>query len=434
MYVQNQRNSRRRPGAVLVLTCISLVGILFLTALAIDSGNMMSQRRHAQNCADASALAGCIYLAKAQANGTAFTVQDIKNAANVSASNNGYVDPSNCTITVNRPPTSGSYQNNNSVEVLLSFTYNNMIVGGSNTVTVRSVASCDAATAPFRPMLLLEPSAPKSFWVKSATLTLDTVTTHVNSSSATAAVVEGSGAAANAALQAVGNSSGNFTPTTKSNLAPINDPYALLAEPDRSLLPTKTQSRYYPSGGNITLDPGYYPNGLYCIDGGNVTMNPGVYYVENGNFWINTPGTVNAEGVLVYHNGANNTALLKQWYNLDNGIVLCPSNNDYNFTPPSTGTHAGVSFFQGRDCTSTAFYDFWGSGDVNTGIQYFPKSTLRCWARNGTINCNELVAKNYKLVGAHELYGNTQNGGFSYLTWNASRATNRPATNIALVE
>src|SRR5436309_2672522 len=117
--------------------------------------------------------------------------------------------------------------------------------------------------------------------------------------------------------------------------------------------------------GNITLNPGYYPNGLYCINGGNVTMNPGLYYVENGNLWINTTGTVTGNGVTLYHNGSNGSALLKQQYGLDCGIVFCPTNNDYTITPPTSGTYAGISLFQSPSYTGTAFYDFWGTGALN---------------------------------------------------------------------
>jgi hypothetical protein len=160
-----------------------------------------------------------------------------------------------------------------------------------------------------------------------------------------------------------------------------------------------------------------------------------LYYVEGGNFWVNTTGKVTGNGVTIYHNGSNATALLNEDYGLNVGICMCLSNNNYTFTPPTSGPYAGISFFQGPNCTGEAFYDFWGSGSLNCGIQYFPNSTLRCWSvTNGIINCNELVSKDFKLTGTHEIYGTSQNGGFSKLTWNSSRASNRPATNVFLTE
>jgi hypothetical protein len=183
------------------------------------------------------------------------------------------------------------------------------------------------------------------------------------------------------------------------------------------------------------LNPGYYPNGLYVINGGDVTLNPGLYYVEGGNFWINTPGAVTGNGVTIYHNGSNANALLNQWFGLNVDICLCLSNNNYTINPPTTGTYAGITFFQSPSSNGEAFYDFWGSGALNVGIQYFPDSTLRCWSvSNGIINCNELVCRDFKLTGTHEIYGNSMNGGFSRLTWNSTRANYRPATNVFLAE
>jgi hypothetical protein len=165
-------------------------------------------------------------------------------------------------------------------------------------------------------------------------------------------------------------------------------------------------------------------------------MNPGVYYVANGNCWINTTGTVTGNGVTIFHAGSNSSATLYKNYGLNVGICLCLTNNNYTFTPPTSGPYAGVSFFQSPSYTGEAFYDFWGTGSLNVGIQYFPSSTLRCWAASagGTINCNELVTKDFKLTGPHEIYGNTYNGGFSKLQWNASRASNRPVTSVYLAE
>jgi hypothetical protein len=95
-----------------------------------------------------------------------------------------------------------------------------------------------------------------------------------------------------------------------------------------------------------------------------------------------------------------------------------------------------MSFFHNPSYTGEAFYDFWGTGKLNTGIQYFNGSKLRCWSASngGTINCNELVANSFKLTGTHEIYGTSQNGGFSKVTWNSTRAANRPPTNVYLAE
>ncbi|HXF70369.1 MAG TPA: pilus assembly protein TadG-related protein [Thermoflexus sp.] len=56
------KNTLRDRGQALVLIAIALVGLLALTALALDGSNAYGQRRRAQNGADAGALAGARFL------------------------------------------------------------------------------------------------------------------------------------------------------------------------------------------------------------------------------------------------------------------------------------------------------------------------------------------------------------------------------------
>src|SRR5437868_6947329 len=130
MHLRAHPTAAPRRGATLAMTVICLMGILFITALAIDSGNEMAERRHAQNCADAAALTGCIKLASLKVAGSTPTAQNIKDAVNLSAGHNGYTDGTNCTVTVNWPPASGGFQDANSVELILTFTYNNLVAHG----------------------------------------------------------------------------------------------------------------------------------------------------------------------------------------------------------------------------------------------------------------------------------------------------------------
>jgi Flp pilus assembly protein TadG len=425
---------------VLQLACVTFIGILFLGALAIDGGSMLAARRQAQNCADAGALAGAIEIATVLGQGGTPTANQVSTAVTNALTANKYTGGTggNCTVTVNWPPQTGNFQDNNSVEVLLNFKYKNLVVSGQDSITVRSVASTDTGGANSFPMLVTDPTASNAFWVNSGALTLNAAPIQVNSTSATSAVVNGmAGSKANATVSTVGGTSGSFSTPPTTGAAPVANPYALLQAPSTTGLSTINQSNFLPdASGKITLNPGYYPNGLYVINGGNVTMNPGMYYIANGNFWINTTGTVTGNQVTIYHDGPNNSALLNKDFDLNVGICLCPTDGNYTFTPPTSGQYAGVSFFHGPNNTATAFYDFWGSGTLTVGLQYFPDSTLRTWSatHGGQINCNEVVTKDWKLVGYHEIYGNNFNGGFSKVNWTASRAANRPPTNVYLAE
>jgi len=50
--------NKKESGQILIILALALVGLLAFTALAIDGGMYLSDRRYAQNAADASALAG----------------------------------------------------------------------------------------------------------------------------------------------------------------------------------------------------------------------------------------------------------------------------------------------------------------------------------------------------------------------------------------
>ena len=80
-------NTNSERGQALIMIVIGLVVLLGFTALAIDGGMVFSDRRHAQNAADAAALAGA--LQKANLNSDSDAIM----AALNSAGSNGFGDP-----------------------------------------------------------------------------------------------------------------------------------------------------------------------------------------------------------------------------------------------------------------------------------------------------------------------------------------------------
>jgi len=94
---------KNERGQALILIVLAIVGLIGLTALAVDGGVAYSDRRQSQNAADASALAAA--LAKSRD-------QDLTSAAYVrAASNNFNNDGTTNVVTVHNPPASGPYQN-----------------------------------------------------------------------------------------------------------------------------------------------------------------------------------------------------------------------------------------------------------------------------------------------------------------------------------
>mgnify|MGYP006304478977 FL=1 len=53
-----EHDPRGEHGQVLALIAVGIVGLMGFAALALDGGMLLSDRRHAQNAADTSSLAG----------------------------------------------------------------------------------------------------------------------------------------------------------------------------------------------------------------------------------------------------------------------------------------------------------------------------------------------------------------------------------------
>jgi Flp pilus assembly protein TadG len=438
MYMRKAGIINRRRGTVLQLACVTFIGILFLGALAIDGGNLLAARRQAQNCCDSAALAACIKLAAVQAQGGTPTVAQVSTAANEALSANNYINGTNCTVTVNSPPTSGAFQDSNSVELLLKFTYSNLVVTGTDAVTVRSVASVTTSDSPSVPILLIDPTANgEVFSIYSGEFTLNLVPMHINSTSPFSAVVAGGmqGTIANVTLDLVGGYSGSFNPLPTGGAVPIANPYALVQPPSTAGLASFDQSSYLPdAGNNITLNPGYYPNGIKITDGGNVTLNSGTYSIGKG-LWINTPGTVTGNQVMLYVSGMIGE-MDEEGFGAKVAMWLSPTDGNYTFTPPTSGPYAGLSFFTDPGNAGRVWYDLFGTGALTAGIQYYPSSMLRLWTpqgQTGNVISNELVAKDLRLSGKHDIY-KIKYGMFTKVNWKASRAANRPPTNVFLAE
>ena len=132
-------------GQVLIIFVFVIIGLIGITGLAVDGGNIFSERRHAQNAADTAALAGAI----ARDNWVALNGGSTCNGFNTStgklpkngcdavlkaldvAGENGYANGSgvnNARVDVYSPPIDGYYQTcsngdcdpNNYIEVVIS--------------------------------------------------------------------------------------------------------------------------------------------------------------------------------------------------------------------------------------------------------------------------------------------------------------------------
>jgi Flp pilus assembly protein TadG len=90
-------------GQALILIVLAIIVLLGFTALAIDGGMALSDRRQAQNAADAAAMAGT--LQKASGN----TDEEARDAAKLSVATNGFSENAISTEVITRTNFMGSY-------------------------------------------------------------------------------------------------------------------------------------------------------------------------------------------------------------------------------------------------------------------------------------------------------------------------------------
>ena len=116
-------NPTQKPerGQVLIIFVFAIIGLIAIAGLAIDGGNIYSDRSRARNAADAAALAGAMVKVNEQIGGAA-ACSDVdtpstcgalvKTAALDTASGNGYSNNiTNNTVEVHIPPIDGPYAN-----------------------------------------------------------------------------------------------------------------------------------------------------------------------------------------------------------------------------------------------------------------------------------------------------------------------------------
>jgi hypothetical protein len=192
------------------------------------------------------------------------------------------------------------------------------------------------------------------------------------------------------------------------------DPLAAIQPPDWATAPVKSYNENTdPSV--ITLDPGYYPNGIEMHNTGTqVTLNPGTYIIGGGNPSGNqvnglvvTGGTLIAHGVLIYltkdYIDANG-----KWAQLDiaGNVVtdITPPGDlpeNYINDKPAINGLPGISIWQDRANTQNTATLNGETGLSISGTLYFPNNHVYLAGNPGKTG-------NQILAGSVEVFGRAQ--------------------------
>ena len=429
-------------GSVTLIAAFGMVAILGFLALAVDVGQLRYEQRNLQRAADAAALASTLELSFCNGTPACATMQT---AAKSALSENGMTAVNivtNCTtppvtgltLSVNNGPCSQgtsdpNYGKASTVEIFLSEPYPSLFASVLGVKTVPLAARAEASvTGGSSCIFALDPSGSGALTVQGFATITSPCGIVVESSSSSAISCSFFGAITASQINVAGGVS-NFlcvtTPTPKTGVAVPSpaDPLAYLPAPAIPACGTTTSSPFHGAPSAVTINLGtnatFYPDGAYCGGitiqyGGGAAFQPGTYVLTStnggmarnpGGLTLNLSTSVTGTGVTFYNYGPSGGITFLSPSLLLSGVQL---------TAPTTGTYAGILFFQPSNNTTGA--TLLGSALFNTvleGAYYFPKAKVT-FAFNGPVNYNILVA--YDIV-------------FEFLTFGATSVTSTFSNN-----
>ncbi len=356
----------QRQGFVLILMAASVVVMCGFLGLAVDVGTMQYTKRMAQTAADAAAFAGAHEV-------SAGHTETAETAARQDAALNGFGNGVNgVTVAVNRPPSTGFYTSDTrAVEVIVaknSPLYFLRAYGiQSSMVRARSVARLGN-----RPtcVYVLDPSMSNAMVVSGSASINAGCGIQINSTDSKALVASGSACVTGTSIDIVGNynisSSCPPSPLPTTGAPAVADPLSGLAAPSVGAC---NQTDYELKAGTSYLSPGVYCGGIK-VSGSATTavLNPGEYILAGGGLTVSGGASIQGDGVFFY-----NTMTASDSYK----PIVISGGSTTSLVAPTSGTYAGILFFQDRSVVSSSQNTVsGGSGGIFEGALYFSTTPL----------------------------------------------------------
>jgi len=398
--------AKERRGAVAVLVAVFLFTIVGVVGLVLDGGLLRDQRRRVQASADAAALAAGydLYWNYASFGGT-----DVNGTARASAfttaNANGHTnDGAKSIVTVNIPPTSGSFVGQSGyVEVIVQYNQARGFSGvfGQGNLPARGRAVARGRWASFNNgILVLNPTDPNAFNSNGGgTVDVKNASIIVNSTDAAGGISTGGSTIIAPEIYFGGSpgyslsGGGTMTATIYSNQPPTPDPLAYIPEPDPATMTLRSNNPTHISGKkDVILWPGVYKGGITVTGQGNVTLMPGVYYMDGGGFSYTGQGNLIANGVMIFNAPKSNS-----------DVINLSGLGSVTMSPPTSGTYQGISLFQQRSSTNTI--SLTGNGEMAvTGTFYTAGGTLAISGNGGgDVIGSQYISYNLNLGGNGEI-------------------------------
>lgn len=381
---------KHENGQALILIVLAIVGMIGLTALAVDGGITYAERRRAQNAADSAALDAAL----AKIRGGDWQAEGLARAASNGFDNNGTTN----SVIINNPPQAGCdgtnsvYAGNSEyVQVLIrstTQTYFGPVIGITETRNcVEAIARAKPSTV--QPMafgnaiVALKPSGTATHWMHGGP----------------AVTTIGGGVFVNSSTNCGFTSNGtpnlttpNITMVAAQSCPQLTGPGVSYNAPQIPYPPTNLPNPVC-SGNAVrngnTLSPGTV-NGNFPPSGVTV-LNSGVYCV-NGNFRLNGNDTLTGNEVVIV---------------MQSGDVQWNGNGILNLSAPTSGPFKGLLLYFPMSNSSEIRIN--GTNDqVLTGTILAPASPIVLLGTAGT------NAFNSQIIGYTVEFGGTFDGTIRY--------------------
>lgn len=157
-------------------------------------------------------------------------------------------------------------------------------------------------------------------------------------------------------------------------------------------------------GASLTVSPGCFSSANIQ---GQLTLNPGVYYLDSANFSAGAQANISGNGVTIILTSSNAATQPNQI-----GTVSMNGGATVNLTASTSGTYAGVIFYQDRRAVDTG-----NANSINTingnassafqGAFYFPSQELDFSGTSGmNTQCMQIAALRVTFIGNSSIQNN----------------------------
>jgi len=408
------RFRRDESGSYFIIAGLVTPALIGLVGLGTEYGLWMYTHQNAQSAADAAAFSAAQSYSingAGSGSGSLSAGSNVISEADAIAASFGFVDgQNNTTVTVNRPPTSGSLRTApNGVEVIITQSQSRIFSAlwnqGNVTIRARSVALGNSALGC---VLALDRTVTKAALNSGGgTVNLNGCDLYDDSSDTAGLYGGGSSIVMARQVGVVGgvNDPSGFQTTQGllTHFPVVPDPYADVNIPAFS----GCDKNNFSSKNTQTINPGVYCNGMQFNAGTTVTFSPGVYYVDGGTFQVNGGASLNGTGVTII--------LTSSTPSKPSSFATAAINGgaSLNIAAPTSGSLSGLVFFGDRRAAVGTAEKFNGGMDqVLTGAVYFPTGAVQWAGGAGTsTNCTQVIGDTVNFTGGGALAVHCEDDG-----------------------